>query len=978
MADDPYTRIAQLEAQVRQLHDAVEHRDRALDEAHEREIATTEILRLIASSKTNLDHVLTAVAESARRACGADAAGIAGQGEGFVLGRRNFVGDEAMKAAIALAVETGAFPRVPFDRASVAARAVIDGRTVNAPDVLAAREEFPSSYAHALIRGNRGQMATPLLVGDQAIGVLNLYSRAPDVFTDRHVQIVGTFAAQAVIAIENARLFEELEQRNRELSEALEQQTATSEILRAIADSPSDLAGVFDAVARNAARVCGADDTNLFRCEDGRNWLVAHHGPILPRPDATQRTPIRRTSLAGRSISDRQTIHILDAAAVSPDDLPAALESHRQTGMRTVLVTPMLRQGEPVGAIMIRRLHVEAFTEAQIAALEAFAAQAVIAIENARLFEELEQRTAELSESLAQQTALSEVLAVIASAPTDLARVLDALVRSATSLCGADSGRVARLDGDDVVAIASTTGIPRARFAITGTVTGQVLAEGRTIHVHGPPEEQLARFPGSPGARAGHTQLSTPLMRQGQPLGVLQLLRHERRPFTNRQIALLEAFADQAVIAIENARLFQELQDRVGELQALGEVGQAVSSTLDLQEVLTTIVSHATRLAGADAGTIYEYDEASETFEFRATYGMSEALIEAMRDNMRATPVRLGVGPTGQAAIRREPVQIADLSAHPIDGDAAGPGALRVVFEQGGFRSMIAVPLLGEEGVLGALNIRRKTPGEFGPDTVNLLQTFAAQSVLAIRNARLYQALHEASQHKSQFLANMSHELRTPLNAIIGYSEMLQEEAQDAGDEAYVPDLQRVNAAGKHLLGLINDILDLSKIEAGRMDLYLETFSVPDLVHDVASIGQPLVEKNANSLAVSCADDLGAMRTDQTKVRQVLFNLLSNAAKFTDHGTISLTVERESDNWLTFAVSDTGIGMTEEQLSRLFEAFSQAEASTRSRYGGTGLGLAISRHFCRLMGGDLTVTSIYGHGSTFTVRLPMAVSAPVP
>jgi signal transduction histidine kinase len=222
----------------------------------------------------------------------------------------------------------------------------------------------------------------------------------------------------------------------------------------------------------------------------------------------------------------------------------------------------------------------------------------------------------------------------------------------------------------------------------------------------------------------------------------------------------------------------------------------------------------------------------------------------------------------------------------------------------------------------------------------------------------------------------MSHELRTPLNAIIGYSEMLQEEAEDLDQESLIPDLQRVNAAGKHLLGLINDILDLSKIEAGRMDLFVEEFSVPDLVRDVASIGQPLVEKNANVLVVSCTDDLGAMRADQTKVRQTLFNLLSNAAKFTEQGTIRLTVKREADDWLTFAVSDTGIGMTEEQLGRLFEAFSQAEASTRSRYGGTGLGLAISRHFCRLMGGDLTVESIYGRGSTFTVRLPAVVAQP--
>jgi signal transduction histidine kinase len=294
----------------------------------------------------------------------------------------------------------------------------------------------------------------------------------------------------------------------------------------------------------------------------------------------------------------------------------------------------------------------------------------------------------------------------------------------------------------------------------------------------------------------------------------------------------------------------------------------------------------------------------------------------------------------------------------------------------------VATPLLREGGAIGVLTLYRKERRPFSDQQITLLETFADQAVIAIENARLFEELQgtsrelaAASQHKSQFLANMSHELRTPLNAIIGYSEMLQEEVEDLGEEALLPDLGKINAAGKHLLGLINDILDLSKIEAGKMDLDLQTFGVPDLVRDVASIVRPLVEKNANTLAVACPDDLGQMHADLTKVRQALFNLLSNAAKFSEGGTITLTVQRE-DGWLTFAVTDTGIGMTDEQMGRLFEAFSQAETSTRSRYGGTGLGLAISRQFCRLMGGDIAVTSVYGQGSTFTIRLPALVPAP--
>jgi signal transduction histidine kinase len=318
-----------------------------------------------------------------------------------------------------------------------------------------------------------------------------------------------------------------------------------------------------------------------------------------------------------------------------------------------------------------------------------------------------------------------------------------------------------------------------------------------------------------------------------------------------------------------------------------------------------------------------------------------------------------------------------------------------------GHRSVASAPLLREGVAIGAILIRRFEVNPFSGPQVALLEAFADQAVIAIENARLFSELQEAnaqlaeaSQHKSQFLANMSHELRTPLNAIIGYSEMLQEEAEDLDQGTLIPDLQKVNAAGKHLLGLINDILDLSKIEAGRMDLYLEDFEVSQLVRDVAAIVRPLMEKNGNELVVACPPDIGAMHADLTKVRQTLFNLLSNAAKFTERGRIELRVERrevESRDesaaplsrstlhapLITFAVSDTGIGMTEEQLGRLFEAFSQAEASTRSKYGGTGLGLAVSRHFCRLMGGDLTVTSEYGVGSTFTVQLPAEVAQPI-
>jgi signal transduction histidine kinase len=453
---------------------------------------------------------------------------------------------------------------------------------------------------------------------------------------------------------------------------------------------------------------------------------------------------------------------------------------------------------------------------------------------------------------------------------------------------------------------------------------------------------------------------------------VVGVARRDAELFTDQQIALLETFADQAVIAIENARLFEELESKtqqlarsVDELRALGTIGQAVSSSLDLDQVLAAIISSAMPLSGADAGAVYEFDEKTEELRLRATQSF-EADLEA---TLRTVPLRLGEGAVGRAAATRAPVEIQDVAA-----EGAYQSHIREALIRAGQRALLAVPLIREGRVLGGLVVARRTPGPFSEAVIALLRTFATQSTLAIDNARLYRAVEEAIRHKSQFLANMSHELRTPLNAIIGYSEMLQEEAEDLGEGTFLPDLQKINAAGKHLLGLINDILDPSKIEAGRMDLFVESFEVGQLVRDVEAIVQPLVEKNGNTLIVTCPDDIGSMHADLTKVRQTLFNLLSNAAKFTQHGTIELRVARSESRvggdddpatplaarhspLVTFAVSDTGIGMTEEQLGRLFEAFSQAEASTTRRYGGTGLGLAISRHFCRLMGGDLTVSS---------------------
>jgi signal transduction histidine kinase len=663
----------------------------------------------------------------------------------------------------------------------------------------------------------------------------------------------------------------------------------------------------------------------------------------------------------------------------------------------SAIYVPLVHERDAIGVLAILRAVVEPFSASDITLLEAFADQAVIAIENARLFEELETRNREMREALERQTATSEILRIIATSPTDARPVLDAIVASGMRLSRSNFAALLIREGQHGrnVAMAGSMyiGIRRAGevMPLTSrqTVTRAIL-ERRTIHIRDRSDPGfLDEFPDSAfsGTKAS---LTVPLIRENEAIGSLTLVRDEPRAYGTGEIALTETFADQAAIAIENARLFQELNDSNASLRealeqqtATAEVLRVIaSSPTDLHSVLDAICEAAVRLCDANHVSIQQLRERDGRLVPRAMFGTyaEHAYAEYGSDffqTMRGSEVSRSSA-IGRAFLERRTVHIEDL-AEAVESEYPES---RWGQQRWGTRSQLIVPLLRRGEPIGLFVVFRFEVLPFTEQQIALLETFADQAVIAIENARLFEEiqeksrqLEEASQHKSQFLANMSHELRTPLNAIIGYSEMLQEEAEDTDADAFLPDLQRINSAGKHLLGLINDILDLSKIEAGKMDLFIETFDVAGLIDEVQAIVQPLMERNANTLVVTCPDDAGSMHADQTKVRQALFNLLSNAAKFTDHGTIRLTVRREPEDWFSFSVSDTGIGMTEEQLGRLFEAFSQAEASTRSRYGGTGLGLAISRHFCRLMGGDLTVESVYGQGSTFTMRLPAAVEA---
>ena len=410
----------------------------------------------------------------------------------------------------------------------------------------------------------------------------------------------------------------------------------------------------------------------------------------------------------------------------------------------------------------------------------------------------------------------------------------------------------------------------------------------------------------------------------------------------------------------------QELARSVQELQALGEVSHAVNSTLDLETLLSTIVAKAVQLSATDAGAIYVFSKLRQKFRLRATYGMSDDLIAAIGDQT----IGLGESYIGGATQRRSALQIADLADEP-------QSAMRDLVLGGGYRGLLIVPLLRPDRIVGALVVRRKQPGLFPQSTIDLLQTFAAQSVLAIQNARLFSEIEQksreievASQHKSQFLANMSHELRTPMNSVLGFTEMLADGLYGELPERAMKALERVQSNGKHLLGLINDVLDLSKIEAGQLTLALEDYALGQVVQNVKSTAELLAKAKGIELTANVQDGIPIGRGDERRLTQVLLNLVGNAIKFTDKGSVAVTAHA-LDGSFVIAVKDTGPGIAPEDQRKIFEEFQQVDNSSTRQKGGTGLGLAISKRIVEMHGGRIEVESVGGEGSTFRIVIPV-------
>jgi GAF domain-containing protein/anti-sigma regulatory factor (Ser/Thr protein kinase) len=967
------------------LFKELQEKNGALSAAHsqvtetlEQQTATSEILRVISRSPTSLQPVFDAIAQSAVRLCKASSAGVFRVEGGVLYNDANWGG-----APEALAAARARYPR-PLNNDTGPGVAILTRAVFQVPDTEDA--SVPDHVRHVgRVLDFRSVITLPMLREAEALGAIAVTRREPGRFTDAEVELLKTFTDQAVIAIENVRLFSELEARNVDLTRALDQQTATADVLRIIAQSPTDLQPVLDAIARSAVRLCAASDAVIERLEGDHFYNAAHAGTQM-RGLVGLPLPLTRRFPGGRAVLDRQPVIIDDIHLVAEAEYPDTIELLKLNTIHSVAEIPLLSEGKPLGTIAVLRAEVRPFTNAEVALLETFADQAVIAIENVRLFKELQASNRELTTALDTQTATSDILRVISRSQMDVQPVFDAIVDSAVRLLRGFVAAMSRLAGEQLELVAFTStdaaGDAAVRLAFPQALHSdwphaRVVRNRALLNVaDARSDPQLPEAIRNVAVVRGYQSLVVvPLLRHDEAVGAISLTRREPGGFTDDEISLLQTFADQAVIAIENARLLGELQTRtqeltrsVEQLTALGEVGRAVSSTLDLETVLTTIVSRAVELSGLDGGVVFEYDETAEEFIQRAATETGGALAHARR----ATRIRKGEGVLGRTATSFEPIQVADITV-----PGAHTGRLRENLIESGIRAVLAVPMIYEGRLIGGLAVTRNRPGEFPAETIELMRTFATQSALAIQNARLFRELEQksreleaASQHKSEFLANMSHELRTPLNAIIGFSEVLSErmfgELNDKQDE-YLKD---IHASGQHLLSLINDILDLSKIEAGKMELELSDFDMPMTIDNALMLVRERATRRSIALHTTVDERLGQIQADERKIRQVLLNLLSNAIKFTPEGGRIDVRATPVNGSVEVSVSDTGVGIAPEDQQAVFEEFRQV-GTAEKKVEGTGLGLALSRKFIELHGGKIWVKSQVGAGSTFTFTVPV-------
>jgi two-component system, NtrC family, sensor kinase len=988
-----------------------------LTESLEQQTATSEVLKVISSSPGELEPVFATVLEKAVRICDAKFGNIyRWDGEGLHL----LASHNTPPALVEARRQTPARPGTndPIGR-MITTKTVIHTSDAMAEQAYTDEHNPGRQLAAAVdLGGARTILAIPMLRDNELIGSFTVYRQEVRPFTDKQIELVQNFAAQAVIAIENARLLNELRQRTtdltertEDLTEALEQQTATSEVLRVISSSPGDLQPVFQAMLENATRICHAKLGVMTLYENGAFRHVAVSGASSNYIELRQREPVIRPGPEqppGRIVAERRVVHISDMAA-QPE--PARGRLTDLAGARTLVTVPMLKDNELVGAIAIYRTEVRPFTDKQIELVKNFAAQAVIAIENARLLNELR-------ESLQQQTATADVLKVISGSPGALEPVFKALLENGTRLCGASHGSMwlREVDAFRCVAVHGVlsgnweTGallraepdVPISRAAKTKQPFQ--IADIRASQFYRD-DNPLAVSAVNVGVQA---VLAVPMLKENDFLGAIVIYSKEARPFTDKQIELLENFASQAVIAIENARLLNELRQRTDELgrsveeqRALGEVSQAVNSTLDLETVLSTIVAKAVQLSGTEAGAIYVFDNAQREFHLRATYGMDQELIEALRQQ------HIGMDEPNVKLVLAEgqPIQVADLREDT-------PSTANEIVLRAGYRARLVAPLIRGEDVVGMLVVRRRTPGAFAQNTVDLIKTFAAQSAVAIENARLFQNVGasledlrtaqdrlvqtEKLASLGQLTAGIAHEIKNPLNFVNNFSAVsieLVDELREALGGAHLEsklgaeiseiadtlqgNLDKVVQHGKRADAIVKNMLLHSRQGSGEH----RPVDINALVDESLNLAYhgARAEKQGFTITLERSFDPAAGEVDlfPQEITRALLNLISNGfyaatkrkaeANGGDYEPTLAAATKSLGDSVEIRIRDNGTGIPPEVREKLFNPF----FTTKPAGEGTGLGLSITHDIIvKQHSGSIEVDTQPGEFTEIRIILP--------
>jgi two-component system, NtrC family, sensor kinase len=991
---------------------------RELAEAREQQAATSELLKVIGRSTFDLQPVFETLAENAVKLCEAERSFIF-RFDGQYL---RVVATHNTSAEIRAFVERN--PIAP-GRASATARAALEQRTVH---VLDAQTDPEYTYGSRQVEPFRTILTVPMLKAGEMLGVILVYRLDVRPFTDSQIALLETFADQAVIAIENVRLSDEVQAKTHDLTESLEQQTSMGEILRVISSSAMDIQPVFETIASNSVNLCGAAYGVVYRFDGEVISIAAHHNVDPTALDAFHQIwPMRpnANALIGRAILERKALYVLDVAA-EPGYTFAA--THQEAlGLRTFLSVPMLRDGNPIGAIAVYRKEVKPFSNRQIELVKAFADQAVIAVENVRLFDELQARTEDLRESLQQQTATADVLKVISRSTLDVERdlesVLETLLESAIRLCGATRGHVYRYDGEFLRFAAAHGAWPGFRAYLEenplrpgrGSIAGRAALELRVCHVPDVLSDTEYEQRELLTHQSFRSALCVPMLREGVLIGVIAILKEKVEPFTDKQIELVSTFADQAVIAIENVRLFDEVQARTDDLReslqqrtATADVLKVISrSTFDLKTVLQTLVESATRLCDVDKATITRQKDG---VFFRAeAYGFSDEFM----DYARTVPVVPDRGSAiGRALLEKVPVHIHDVEA---DADFTFTEGKRL----GGFRTILGVPMLREGVPVGVITMTRSEPRPFTDKQIELATTFADQAAIAIENVRLFDEVQERTQELSksleelrtaqdrlvqteklaslgQLTAGIAHEIKNPLNFVNNFSALSVELVDELDDVLKPATLDnKTRAETDELTHMLKGNLEKVMQHGKRADLIVKNM----LLHsregstERRSINlNRLVEESLNlayhgaraenqdfkiNLEQSLDSTVGKVDLFPQEITRVLINLISNGfyaatrrkaeSKLNGYEPILAAATRNLGDRVEIRIRDNGGGIPPEVKEKIFNPF----FTTKPPGQGTGLGLSLSYDIVvKQHSGSIEVDTQPGEFTEFKVILP--------